>query len=114
MISQEKVPIEEVFQQLKCGRDGLSSTEGENRALIFGLNKLEEKKESKFLKFLGFMWNPLSWVMEAAALMAIVLANGQGLPPDWQDFVGIVCLLLINSAISFFEENNAGNHRLVY
>ena len=28
------------------------------------------------LKFLGFMWNPLSWVMEAAAIMAIVLANG--------------------------------------
>ncbi|KAL1553867.1 Plasma membrane ATPase 4 [Salvia divinorum] len=108
-IDLEKVPIEEVFQQLKCDRDGLSSTEGENRVLIFGLNKLEEKKESKFLKFLGFMWNPLSWVMEAAALMAIVLANGQGKPPDWQDFIGIVCLLLINSAISFFEENNAGN-----
>jgi len=34
-------------------------------------------QENKFLKFLGFMWNPLSWVMEAAALMAIVLANGQ-------------------------------------
>ncbi|GAU35281.1 hypothetical protein TSUD_274830, partial [Trifolium subterraneum] len=32
--------------------------------------------ESKFLKFLGFMWNPLSWVMEAAAIMAIALANG--------------------------------------
>lgn len=34
------------------------------------------KQESKILKFLGFMWNPLSWVMEAAAIMAIVLANG--------------------------------------
>ena len=33
-------------------------------------------QESKLLKFLGFMWNPLSWVMEAAAVMAIVLANG--------------------------------------
>ena len=33
-------------------------------------------QESKLLKFLGFMWNPLSWVMEAAAIMAIVLANG--------------------------------------
>ena len=43
---------------------------------MFGPNKLEEKKESKFLKFLGFMWNPLSWVMESAAVMAIVLANG--------------------------------------
>ncbi|KAG4381490.1 hypothetical protein GLYMA_15G162600v4 [Glycine max] len=55
------------------------------------------------------MWNPLSWVMEAAAIMAIALANGEGKPPDWQDFVGIVCLLLINSTISFIEENNAGN-----
>uniref|UniRef100_A0A9I9CI91 Plasma membrane ATPase n=1 Tax=Cucumis melo TaxID=3656 RepID=A0A9I9CI91_CUCME len=55
------------------------------------------------------MWNPLSWVMEAAAIMAIALANGGGRGPDWQDFVGIVCLLVINSTISFIEENNAGN-----
>ena len=76
--------------------------------------------------------------MEAAAIMAIALANGgvsilfflssfcasffpfqffelfivnypQGKPPDWQDFVGIITLLLINSTISFIEENNAGN-----
>lgn len=33
----------------------------------------------------------------------------QGKPPDWQDFVGIMVLLLINSTISFIEENNAGN-----
>ncbi|WVZ19583.1 hypothetical protein V8G54_006905 [Vigna mungo] len=108
-VDLERIPIEEVFEQLKCTREGLSSTEGENRLQIFGPNKLEEKKESKFLKFLGFMWNPLSWVMEAAAIMAIALANGEGKPPDWQDFVGIVCLLLINSTISFIEENNAGN-----
>lgn len=47
--------------------------------------------------------------MEAAAIMAIALANGDGKPPDWQDFVGILCLLVINSTISFIEENNAGN-----
>ncbi|XP_010526353.1 PREDICTED: ATPase 2, plasma membrane-type-like [Tarenaya hassleriana] len=108
-VDLEKIPIEEVFQQLKCSREGLTSQEGEDRIQIFGPNKLEEKKESKILKFLGFMWNPLSWVMEAAAIMAIALANGGGKPPDWQDFVGIVCLLVINSTISFIEENNAGN-----
>ncbi|KAB1218775.1 Plasma membrane ATPase [Morella rubra] len=47
--------------------------------------------------------------MEAAAIMAIALANGGGRPPDWQDFVGIMALLVINSTISFIEENNAGN-----
>ncbi|KAL2544564.1 H(+)-ATPase 5 [Forsythia ovata] len=108
-VDLERIPVEEVFEQLKCTREGLSSEEGENRLKIFGPNKLEEKKENKILKFLGFMWNPLSWVMEAAALMAIVLANGGGRPPDWQDFVGIVSLLFINSTISFIEENNAGN-----
>jgi H+-transporting ATPase len=66
-------------------------------------------QESKILKFLGFMWNPLSWVMEMAAVMAIALANGGGKPPDWEDFVGIIVLLVINSTISFIEENNAGN-----
>ncbi|BBG95390.1 H(+)-ATPase 5 [Prunus dulcis] len=106
---RERIPIEEVFEQLKCTREGLTGDEGANRLQVFGPNKLEEKKESKLLKFLGFMWNPLSWVMEAAALMAIALANGGGRPPDWQDFVGIVVLLVINSTISFIEENNAGN-----
>lgn len=108
-VDLERIPMEEVFEQLKCTREGLSADEGASRLQVFGPNKLEEKKESKILKFLGFMWNPLSWVMEAAALMAIALANGDGRPPDWQDFVGIVVLLVINSTISFIEENNAGN-----
>ncbi|KAF4353762.1 hypothetical protein F8388_024331 [Cannabis sativa] len=108
-VDLERIPIEEVFVQLQCTKAGLSTEEGQKRLDVFGPNKLEEKEESKFLKFLGFMWNPLSWVMEAAAIMAIALANGGGKPPDWQDFVGIVSLLIINSTISFIEENNAGN-----
>ncbi|KAM3220994.1 hypothetical protein T459_18928 [Capsicum annuum] len=108
-VDLENIPVEEVFQQLKCSKEGLSSAEGQKRLQIFGPNKLEEKKENKLLKFLGFMWNPLSWVMECAAIMAIVLANGGGKPPDWPDFVGITVLLIINSTISFIEENSAGN-----
>ncbi|KAI9090332.1 hypothetical protein K1719_028667 [Acacia pycnantha] len=108
-VDLERIPLEEVFEQLKTSPRGLSSDDAEARLEIFGPNKLEEKPENKFLKFLSFMWNPLSWVMEAAAIMAIALANGGGEGPDWQDFVGIICLLLINSTISFIEENNAGN-----
>lgn len=108
-VDLENIPIEEVFQNLRCSREGLTVEAAEQRLVIFGHNKLEEKEESKILKFLGFMWNPLSWVMEAAAIMAIALANGGGKAPDWQDFVGIVTLLMINSTISFIEENNAGN-----
>ncbi|KAK8710191.1 hypothetical protein V6N13_145528 [Hibiscus sabdariffa] len=108
-VDLENVPLEEVFETLRCNKNGLTAEAAEQRLAIFGYNKLEEKQESKVLKFLGFMWNPLSWVMEAAAIMAIALANGGGKPPDWQDFVGIITLLIINSTISFIEENNAGN-----
>nr|BAK04567.1 predicted protein [Hordeum vulgare subsp. vulgare] len=109
VVDLENIPLEEVLDNLRCSREGLTAEQAQQRLQIFGPNKLEEKEESKFLKFLGFMWNPLSWVMEAAAIMAIALANGGGKPPDWQDFVGIITLLVINSTISFIEENNAGN-----
>jgi H+-transporting ATPase len=107
-IDLENVPLEEVFKKLRCTSEGLTTKEGEFRLKLVGPNKLEEQKENLFLKFLNFMWNPLSWVMELAALMALVLDNGEKLAPDWQDFVGIICLLLINSTVSFIEETNAG------
>ncbi|GLU01158.1 hypothetical protein SLE2022_184820 [Rubroshorea leprosula] len=107
-VDLERIPVEEVLEQLKCTRAGLTSEEGARRLQVFGPNKLEEKKESKILKFLRYMWNRLSWV-EAAAIMAIVMANGFRGSPDWRDFVGIVGLLLINSTIRFIEENKAGN-----
>ena len=86
---QEKIPFEKVCDHLKCTGEGLGS---EERLDFFGYNKLEEKKvkseifdifhfwslfqiiclafdnfwmllqESKIIKFLGFMWNPLSWL----------------------------------------------------
>ncbi|GMP54976.1 hypothetical protein CsSME_00019945 [Camellia sinensis var. sinensis] len=106
---KENMPLKEVFEHLKCTKEGLSTDAVQERLELFGYNKLEEKKESKILKFLGFMWNPLSWVMEAAALMAIALAHGGHKGTDYHDFFGILILLIINSTISFIEENNAGN-----
>ncbi|XP_028115992.1 plasma membrane ATPase 1-like [Camellia sinensis] len=108
-IDLENMPLKEVFEHLKCTKEGLSTDAVQERLELFGYNKLEEKKESKILKFLGFMWNPLSWVMEAAALMAIALAHGGHKGTDYHDFFGILILLIINSTISFIEENNAGN-----
>ncbi|PPD76824.1 hypothetical protein GOBAR_DD26258 [Gossypium barbadense] len=109
IVDLENIPIEEVLEKLKCTKEGLTTDEVQQRLELFGYNKLEEKKENKILKFLGFMWNPLSWVMEAAAVMAIALAHGGKKETDYHDFVGILALLLINSTISFIEENNAGN-----
>jgi hypothetical protein len=41
---QENIPVEEVFQTLKCTKKGLSTEEAEARTAVFGPNKLEEKK----------------------------------------------------------------------
>ncbi|KAK8514327.1 hypothetical protein V6N12_009034 [Hibiscus sabdariffa] len=78
-VDLERIPVEEVFQQLKCTREGLSSEEGKQVFEVLGIYV-----ESSFM------------------------GHG-GKPPDWQDFIGIVSLLFINSTISFIEENNAGN-----
>ena len=93
----------------RTNKDGLTSDEAARRVEKFGYNKLESKEENAFLQFLSFMWNPLSWVMEAAAIVSIALANGDGKPPDYPDFVGIVLLLFANSLIGFYEERQAGN-----
>ncbi|KAI8576066.1 hypothetical protein K450DRAFT_258733 [Umbelopsis ramanniana AG] len=99
----------DVFQLLQTTTEGLTSTEAAARIEKFGYNRLEHKEVNPFLQFLGFMWNPLSWVMEAAAIVAIALSNGGGRAPDWPDFVGIILLLLANSIIGFMEERQAGN-----
>lgn len=108
-VDLETIVLEDAFKLLQCDENGLTKEEATRRLEIFGPNKLENEEQNAFLQFLSFMWNPLSWVMEGAALVAIALSNGEGQPPDWQDFVGIVLLLFINSAIGFYEERNAGN-----
>lgn len=42
--SQEHIPVEEVFQNLKCNPEGLTSDEAQARIVVFGPNKLEEKE----------------------------------------------------------------------
>ena len=41
---EENIPIEEDFENLRCSREGLSSPAAQERFIIFGYNKVEEKK----------------------------------------------------------------------
>lgn len=52
---QENIPIEEVFEKLKCSKEGLKSDEVEARLSVFGYNKLEEKKVSEPYFSFSFM-----------------------------------------------------------
>jgi H+-transporting ATPase len=48
------VPIEEVFQSLRCNSNGLTTDSAKERLAIFGHNKLEEKQVFPFNLFFFF------------------------------------------------------------
>lgn len=85
---------------LQCSHHGLSVDEASKRLTEYGPNKLPESTRNPILVFLGYMWNPLAWSMEIAAIISICLL-------DYADFALIVALLIVNSVISYYEESNA-------
>lgn len=72
----------------------MNSAEVKRRLDQYGYNKLPESTRIPFLVFLGYLWNPLSWAMEVAAILAIILL-------DYADFCLIIALLLVNATIRF-------------
>eukprot|EP00884_Botryococcus_braunii_P014010 jgi/Botrbrau1/2260/Bobra.101_2s0084.1 len=96
----KKLSIPDALNVLKCSAQGLSALEASARLAKYGPNKLPESKRNAFLQYLGYMWNPLSWAMEAAAIIAIALL-------DYADFALIMALLILNATISFVEESSA-------
>lgn len=48
------MPIEEVFESLRCSREGLTTAAADERLALFGHNKLEEKKVIALCVFYEF------------------------------------------------------------
>ncbi|TVY36781.1 Plasma membrane ATPase [Lachnellula subtilissima] len=98
-------------------RIGLTESEVTARRKKYGMNQMKEEKENLILKFLGYFIGPIQFVMEAKLASwvfsrhvvlpaAAVLAAGL---QDWVDF-GVICaLLLLNAAVGFIQEFQAGS-----
>lgn len=80
------------LHELQCNDKGLTTAEQTRRLEQYGPNKLPESTVNPILRFLGYMWNPLSWAMEVAAIISIALL-------DFADFGVILGLLLCNATI---------------
>jgi len=81
---------------------GLATDEAKSRLEKYGANAIEEKKQSQLLKFLGYFWGPLPWMVEAPAVMALLIQ-------DWVDFSIIMFMLIFNGVLGFWEERAASN-----
>jgi len=89
----------------KLGTDpktGLNSVELQERLSKYGPNALPEDKKSVLSGLLAYFWGPIPWMIEAAALMALIVG-------DWGDLTIITSLLLFNALLGFWEEHEASN-----
>jgi H+-transporting ATPase len=98
----QETPIEDLMQQLSTNAQGLSSEEARRRMEQFGANEITEKTTRPLVKFLTFLWGPIPWMIEAAAVLSLVVRH-------WVDLGIIVTLLLFNAAVGFWQEYQAGN-----
>src|SRR5262245_61898521 len=95
--------IAEILSKLGTDpKSGLSSGEIQERLTKYGPNALPEEKKSALSALLAYFWGPMPWMIEAAALVALIVG-------DWGDFAIITSLLLFNALLGFWEEHEASN-----
>jgi H+-transporting ATPase len=103
---EEKVakhkPTDELMKQLGTTAQGLSKEEARQRLKRFGTNEINEKTTRPIIQFLGYLWGPIPWMIEAAAILSLVVHH-------WVDLGIIVTLLLFNAGVGFWQEYQAGN-----
>jgi H+-transporting ATPase len=83
-------------------KTGLNPADVQERLTKYGPNALAEEKKSALAAFIVYFWGPIPWMIEAAALMALIVK-------DWGDFTIIASLLLFNALLGFWEEHEASN-----
>ncbi len=96
------ISLTDAFQRLDCDQKGLSTDEAKRRQDQFGPNMVEEQKKSLMLKLLGYFWGPIPWMIEAAALLSLVVQH-------WTDMIIICIMLVFNAAVGFWQESKADN-----
>lgn len=82
--------------------NGLNSDEAERRLDEHGPNRIEEEEQSTIQRLLGHFWGPIPWMLEAAAVLSLVVQR-------WEEFGVIFFMLMVNGVVGFWEEHKAAN-----
>lgn len=99
-------PASEVLAKEESRKNGLKSSEADERLREFGKNKLiEQKKRSTLLRFLDQIKDPMILVLLAAALLSFATAIYQKESPA--DVFIILFVVILNSVLGVIQENKA-------
>ena len=98
----EKASLEAVYKSLGTTPQGLTSDEATRRIEKFGRNELLDKEVSDLEKFLRFFWGPIAWMIEAAAILSLLMGH-------WSDLAIILVLLFYNAISGFWQERKASD-----
>jgi H+-transporting ATPase len=96
----EGLSLKEAFELLSSRPNGLSDEEAERRLSIYGLNVIEEKKESPVLEFLKRFWGPMPWLLEIAIILSLFIGHVI-------EATIIALLLVINAIIGFLHHESS-------
>jgi magnesium-transporting ATPase (P-type) len=95
--------IQEALTKFKANIEhGLTQEEAAARLKKDGPNAIEERHISPLKRFLTFLWGPIPWMIEIAAVLSAVVRH-------WEDFVIIFFMLVLNAVVGFWEEFKADN-----
>jgi H+-transporting ATPase len=94
--------IGQILVDLHSQAEGLTQAEAERRLGEVGPNELPEVETKLIRRLLGYFWGPSPWMIEVAALLSALVRH-------WADLAIITALLLVNAAVGFWEEYQAGN-----
>ncbi|WP_027820846.1 plasma-membrane proton-efflux P-type ATPase [Paraburkholderia bannensis] len=79
---------------------GLASAEAERRLQLLGANAIEEIRTPRWRQFLGKLWGPVPWMLEAVIVLQMMLGRGQ-------EALVILFLLAFNALVAFVQERRA-------
>jgi H+-transporting ATPase len=91
-----------LLERVDSSPKGLTSDEAGRRLEQVGPNELAEKKQNPLLKFLGYFWGPIPWMIEVAAVLSLIVQH-------WVDLVIILVMLVFNAVVGFWQEFQASN-----
>lgn len=79
---------------------GLASDEAQRRLARFGANAIEDIRTPPWRQFLGKLWGPVPWMLEAVIVLQLMLHRSQ-------EALVILFLLAFNAVVAFLQERRA-------